>query len=434
MNVDYLAPLIYERDRWQAMADQAGSLLWITDATGHFTGFNAAWLRWRGRQIHQEVGPGWMDGLHPDDGQFWQTTFTEHFTRRRPFETQIRLARADGHYNLVSVSARPWSEADGEFGGFVGSAEVETPPPDLDPTQNGDLYRATIEALHEGVVVTDAQGRFLTVNEAAALFLGQSRASLIGNELSNATASLDMLDEHGVSVPFEHRPTVTARRSRHPVSGQLLGWHVPSLGLRWFTFNSRPLLSAEGSVTAVVTSFLDVTVQKHAADNARHEARHDPLTGLVNRWGLRDVVRQVLERTPRQGDHVALLYCDLDNFKDVNDRLGHAAGDELLRNVARRIRSCLRSGDVVARIGGDEVVAVLDDVDGLEGALAAADKIRRAVARPCALSNATVEPHLSIGVALLPSFEDFDTALNRADEAMYVAKAQGRNRVISLDS
>lgn len=433
MNTGYLAPLIYERDRWQAMADHAADLLWITDALGDFTGFNAAWLRWRGRKIHQEVGPGWLDGLHPDDHSGWLTTFSEHFEQRCPFETQIRLARADGHYKLVTVSARPWSEADGEFAGFVGSVRIEAPPPALDPTRNADLYRATIEALHEGVVVTDGQGRFLTVNEAAALFLGHPRASLIGNELSTCTASLDMVDEHGVSVPFEQRPTVTARRSRHPVSGQLLGWHVPGRGLRWFSFNSRPLLSPEGSVTAVVTSFLDVTVQKHAADNARHEARHDPLTGLVNRWGLRDVVRQVLDRTPRQGDHVALLYCDLDNFKEVNDRLGHAAGDELLRNVAQRIRSCVRSGDIVARIGGDEVVAVLDEVDGLAGALAAADKVRLAVARPCALTNATVEPHLSIGVALLPSFDDFDSALNRADEAMYAAKAQGRNRVISLD-
>jgi PAS domain S-box-containing protein len=236
-----------------------------------------------------------------------------------------------------------------------------------------DLYRATIEALQEGVVVSDADGRFLTVNEAAARYIGQPRASLIGNDLTIRTHSLEVIDENGALVPAEERPTATARRQRSPVSGQLLGWPVQGRGLCWFSVNSRPLLSSEGSVTAVVTSFLDVTAQKHAADNARHEARHDALTGLVNRWGLRDVVRQVLERTPRQGEEVALLYCDLDKFKDVNDSLGHAAGDELLREVAQRVRTCVRSSDIVARIGGDEVVAVLDGVSGLEGAMTAAE-------------------------------------------------------------
>jgi diguanylate cyclase (GGDEF)-like protein len=185
-------------------------------------------------------------------------------------------------------------------------------------------------------------------------------------------------------------------------------------------------------LSAVVTSFLDVTAQKHAADSARHEARHDALTGLVNRWGLRDVVRQVLDRSPRRGDDVALLYCDLDNFKQVNDRFGHAVGDALLQEVARRIQASTRSGDIVARIGGDEVVVVLDAVHGLQAATLVAEKIRNDVARPITLRSTTVIPHLSIGVALLPDYEAFDDALNLADEAMYAAKAAGRNRVVTL--
>lgn len=433
MSTTSLAPLIYERDRWQAMADQAGCMLWTTDTEGVFIGFNAVWLQWRGREEFQEVGTGWLDGLHPDDQQFWQTLFADHVTRREPLSTQIRLRRADGSYHLVSTTAQPWFEADGAFAGFVGAGRVEAAPPSPDPARDSDLYRATIEALQEGVVVTDPEGRFLTVNDAAAMFIGQSKAQLLGQELRKQTASIHVIDEHGVPVAPDRRPTVTARRSRTPVSGQLLGWQVEGQGLRWFSVNSRPLLSPEGSVTAVVTSFLDVTVQKHAADNARHEARHDALTGLVNRWGLRDVVRQVLERTARQGEQVAVLYCDLDNFKEVNDSFGHAAGDELLREVAHRIRSCVRSGDVVARIGGDEVVAVLDGVNGLDAAMIAAEKIRMAVARPIPGVHRTLVPHLSIGVAILPSIDEFDETLNRADEAMYAAKAAGRNRVVTLD-
>lgn len=391
MNLD---PLIQDRDRWQAMANQSESPLWVTDSGGAFTGFNAAWLRWRGREEHQEVGTGWMDGLHPDDRQFWRSTFGDHLSRREPFSTPIRLRRADGQYDPVSVAAEPWFEASGEFAGFVGTANVDARSGATDPGKDSDLYRATIDALQEGVIVTDFEGRLVTVNEAAAVFFGSTRDSLLGQDLAARTRDLDVLDEHGAFMPVERRPTVIARRTRQPVSAHHLGWNVENRGLCWFTVNSRPLLSPEGRVTAVVTSFLDVTVQKHAADNARHEARHDALTGLMNRWGLLDVVRQVLDRTPRQGDQVALLYCDLDNFKEVNDSLGHAAGDELLREVAHRIGSCVRSSDVVARIGGDEVVAVLDGVNGLQGALSAAEKIRSGVARPCGLSNAVIVPHL----------------------------------------
>lgn len=433
MNADPLAPVTQDRDRWQAMADQADCLLWITDIHGQLTGFNAAWLRWRGRDPQREVGTGWLDGVHPDDLQLWQTIFKRHFERRQPFATQFRLRRADGEYGLMSVSARPWHEVDGTFGGFVGRCELEAPLTASDSGPTEDLYRTTIEALQEGVTVSDAQGRFITVNEAAAVFLGKDRDALIGLDTGLCTSHLDVIDEHGVAVPADQHPTITARRTRRPVSGSILGWHTDGLDLRWFSVNSRPLLTPEGDLTAVVTSFMDVTAQKHAADNARHEARHDALTGLVNRWGLRDVVRGVLERTPRRGEQVALLYCDLDNFKEVNDTFGHAAGDELLSEVAHRIRSCVRSGDVVARIGGDEVVAVLDAVTDLDGALVAAQKVLAAVARPCTLGTAVVVPQLSIGVAMLPSFGEFDETLNRADEAMYAAKAAGRNRVMTLD-
>jgi diguanylate cyclase (GGDEF)-like protein len=130
---------------------------------------------------------------------------------------------------------------------------------------------------------------------------------------------------------------------------------------------------------------------------------------------------------------VALLYCDLDHFKQFNDSLGHAGGDELLQIVAARINGAVRSSDVVARIGGDEVVVILDEVHGIDGAMTAAEKVRASVSRAVTIRGREIVPHLSIGVALLPSFDDFDETLNRADEAMYAAKEAGRNRCVTLD-
>lgn len=434
MNDTYLAPLIYERDRWQAMADQAHSPVWITDATGEVTGFNRAWLTWRGRSLEAELNGGWRDGLHPDDLHFFTDSVRDHLPDRTSMRVQIRLRESTGLFTPVVVTGDPWHEADGTFGGFAFAAvPVAADQQPWHPTSTNDLYEATIEALQEGVVVTDEDGRLLAINEAASILLGLDRERVLGQLQADAVAHIEVIDEGGHPVPATLLPTAVARRTRRPVSGALLAWHVGDMGLRWFTVNSRPLLTEESAVTAVVTSFLDVTAQKHAADNARHEARHDALTGLVNRWGLLDVVRKVVERAPRTGEDVALAYCDVDNFKGVNDSLGHAAGDELLRTVAGRIKATVRSSDIVARVGGDEVVVVMDDVDGLSSALTVAEKIRANVARPISLRGQEITPHLSVGVAMLPSIDDFDEALNRADEAMYAAKAAGRNRVMTFD-
>lgn len=431
MKTDDVAALVQDRDRWQAMADQSPALLWITDADGEVCGFNRSWLSWRGRRLDEERGGGWREALHPEDAPFWESHFQLHLRQRRPFTTTVRLRSANGHFVTVTVSARPWPTSDATFGGYVCAGQTESSEVTLTPS--GDLYKATIEALQEGVVVTDERGLFIWVNEAARGYLNLHGRDVLGRELTTETGDIDVIDEQGRPMPSAQRPTATSRRTRKPVSSSMLGWHVGDLGLRWFTVNSRTLLGEDGQVTAVVTSFLDVTAQKHAADNARHEARHDALTGLVNRWGLPDVVREVLERTPRRGEDVALAYCDLDNFKTVNDSLGHAAGDELLRLVAARTRDRVRSSDVVARIGGDEIVIVLDGVDGLAGAMAAAEKVRASIARPGLIRGHLITPHVSIGVALLPSLDSLDETLARADEAMYEAKAAGRNRVVTLD-
>lgn len=409
----------------EAMVELSPALLWVVDTDGAIADCNSTWLLFRGRALEQERACLWTDVLHPMDRPGWDAAVSAH----QPLTAAVRLLVADGRYAPVSLTARPWFTGDDTFGGYTCVGQIG--PADSAPDSH--LYKATIEALQEGVVVTDDQGLLVWVNEAAHTFLQLDGRDVLGNPLMAETAGLVVVDEQGLEVAPPDRPTAVARRTRRPVSDRTLGWRVGERGLRWFSVNSRTLLDDDGRVTEVVTSFLDVTEQIRAADNARHEARHDALTGLVNRWGLPEVVRDVLERTPRSGEDVALAYCDLDDFKTVNDSLGHAAGDELLRLVADRTVRCVRSSDVVARIGGDEIVIVLDGVHGLAGALAAAEKVRACIARPSRIRGFELTPHGSIGVALLSSMETLDETLNRADEAMYEAKAAGRNRVMTLD-
>ncbi len=160
----------------------------------------------------------------------------------------------------------------------------------------------------------------------------------------------------------------------------------------------------------------------------RKLAFHDPLTGLPNRRLLRDRLQQVIRQAKRSGDRAAVLYLDLDRFKRINDTLGHEAGDALLREVAARLRRAVRQEDSICRVGGDEFVVLLREVDGAASAGRVAGKIIEALRQPVALADVQVTATSSIGIALIPEDSvDADDAIRRADQAMYVAKQQGRN-------
>jgi diguanylate cyclase (GGDEF)-like protein len=159
-----------------------------------------------------------------------------------------------------------------------------------------------------------------------------------------------------------------------------------------------------------------------------HRADHDPLTGLANRATLAERLRHALQRMKRSGGTVAVLFIDLDHLKHANDTLGHAAGDDLLRVTAARIDEALRPGDTVARFGGDEFVALCEDVTGPEDAMDVAERLRAILAEPIPLSGGVVQVTASIGVAL-PDRPDrsAEALLQAADRAMYEAKAAGRD-------
>ena len=161
-------------------------------------------------------------------------------------------------------------------------------------------------------------------------------------------------------------------------------------------------------------------------------ARTDELTGLANRKEVLDHLEQLLQ-SQRRGDRLlAVAFCDLDHFKEINDSQGHEAGDVLLRAVAERICGCVRRDDLVARFGGDELLVLLDGVDNLAQAMAVAEKIRLALLPPVPLGAGSVSITISIGVTLAQKGESVAALINRADQALYEAKSKGRNQVIPI--
>jgi diguanylate cyclase (GGDEF)-like protein len=269
-------------------------------------------------------------------------------------------------------------------------------------------------------------------NEAAAAIFGVSRPELLA--LPAETRFAHFLREDGTAWPPDELPAPATFATGESHHRTVIGVTLDD-ELRWLSCTTIPLRDAAGAVEYVVATFVDVTAERAAAERIAWRALHDELTGLANRALLYERLEGSLavRRGRERGGPYAILYCDLDGFKNVNDRYGHAVGDALLVAAAARLSGVMREHDLVARWGGDEFVVL---VDGLEGAalLEFGERLRRAIAAPFNLLDESGNPitlgiTLSVGVALAGS--SARTVIRSADLALYEAKRRGRNRVVN---
>ena len=293
-----------------------------------------------------------------------------------------------------------------------------------------NLVRGTLDSLLDPHVllraVRDPQGRiadfiFADANEAACRYNRLPREKLLGHRL------LDLLPAHaGTGMLDLYRRTIESGRPL--VLDDYLYPHDLLEEPRYYDIRAVKVGDA------LSYTWRDVTERHRQGEQLAARARTDELTNLLNRRGVFERLADLRGRTPRTGQDLAVLFVDFDKFKTINDTYGHAAGDEVLRVTADRVRSCLRhSDDLGARVGGDEMMIVLHGVHGLHDAVAVAEKLRARAARPIPVNGTRLSATVSIGVTLAHPGESTDALVARADEAMYRAKQQGRNQVITID-
>lgn len=197
----------------------------------------------------------------------------------------------------------------------------------------------------------------------------------------------------------------------------------------WVQTSKVPLRNSDDDIIGVLATYTDITERKQAEQTIAFQANYDELTKLPNRRLFQDRLDQQTKHAIRHGTRLALLLLDLDDFKEVNDSLGHSAGDELLCNIAARLQDCMRQTDTVARLGGDEFIVLLSDLSNDTSALEVAEKILAALAKPMQLQNQVLHLTVSIGITLFPDdTESLEDLLKNVDQAMYSAKQQGRNQ------
>ena len=279
----------------------------------------------------------------------------------------------------------------------------------------------------DGIVVYDHALRYVVWNPAMERLTGLSAAEVLGR---SALELFPHLRSQGIDRLLERvlaGETVQTGDTPYQVS------QTDRSG--WTAATYTPHYDSRGTIDGVIGIIRDSTERKQMEDALAHQAWHDPLTGLPNRARFQAQLERILASADRPASHVAVLFVDLDNFKVINDSLGHQAGDALLVEVAGRLKACVRAGDTVARLGGDEFTVLLEAVDREAEATAAAERIAEALHAPIHVAGRDVFIGASIGVALsAPHDAHTDTLLRNVDLAMYQAKAAGKARFAIFDA
>jgi diguanylate cyclase (GGDEF)-like protein len=243
------------------------------------------------------------------------------------------------------------------------------------------------------------------------------------NELMNQTSLIKKLEEQEATiVSLEHALQVCKKEHADNVASHKL-------------IQSQLREANQNLVIASIQAQTMVEVAEQAKSQMSHMAKHDTLTNLPNRLLLNDRLMQSMSFAKRYGHQVALIFLDLDHFKNINDSLGHAIGDLLLQSVAKRLQSCVRLSDTVSRYGGDEFVVLLSEVADGQDAITIAEKLKVAMIPPHHINGHMLHVTMSIGISLYPeSSKSFETLVRDADTAMYQAKKRGRNRYLLFTS
>jgi diguanylate cyclase (GGDEF)-like protein/PAS domain S-box-containing protein len=272
--------------------------------------------------------------------------------------------------------------------------------------------RAVLDSVDQGILTVNGAGCVESCNPAAERIFGYSAEEVLGVPVGALITGLP--DE--AWAPGARGAGAAAREAR--------GRRKNGVGLPLELHVSR--IELKGQALSIV-ALRDISQRKAAEEKMLHLASHDTLTGLANRNLLQDRTRQAILRAERSAQHVGVLFIDLDNFKTINDSLGHHVGDRLLQTVAQRVKGCLREGDTVARQGGDEFIVVLPGVARFEDIGMVAGKILQSVSAPYAIEGNELHTSASIGVAVYPEDgEDVEALMRHADIAMYHAKRAGR--------
>ena len=410
--------------RFRAMADNSADWIWFLDTRGRHTYSNDRVTALLGYGVQDFLALNVPALVHPEDLGLFSTTFQQAIARKEGWHNVVlRWRRSNGSYITLESSATPVFDTDGNLVGFQGADRdvTERLRAEAAVRESERRYRALFDASGEGIFILHGD-RYVDCNAAALHTLGCTREQVVGETPLRFSPELQP-DGYPSRARAEARIEAAYRGET-----QVFEWrHLRYDGTIFDAEVSLSRVDLEGE-PHLLAAMRDISERKQAEERIQFMAHHDALTGLPNRILLRDRFHQSQGFSERAGSKVALLFMDLDNFKVVNDTLGHAAGDQLLLAVVDKLTESIRETDTVSRQGGDEFIILLNGIQEMETVERIAGDILRRMMEPVSIEGHVLHTSGSIGIALYPQDgEDFDTLLLKADTAMYNAKEAGRN-------
>jgi diguanylate cyclase (GGDEF)-like protein/PAS domain S-box-containing protein len=408
--------------RIKTILDHVPQIIWSADANGAVDFLSKQSLGFFG----EALAPGdndWLKVLHPGDRERVAAEWAQCVASGGTYETEFRVLHRSGRYVWTLVRAIPERDPGGRIVRWYGTCT------DIDERvaaqqalhESEALSRSMIEASPDCIKLLDLDGNVLFINDAGCRALElQSPAALLG---SSWTKSL--------SPAFEAKARHALEQAKGGEIGRLTLFHPTMTGRpKWWDVVASPVPGENGSPGRVLVISRDITQQKQVEEQVVWTANHDSLTGLANRTLFQNRVAEAIAQARQARGSFALLLLDVDDFKRVNDTLGHDAGDKLLCAFADRLKAGSRADDLVARLGGDEFAVLLAGIGSAQEVEAAVDRLLGRLREPCVYGGRMLDCHASIGASIYPrDGADRTKLLKNADIALYAAKGAGRGNL-----
>jgi len=361
-----------------------------------------------------------LNVIHPEDRTLVDKVYADSIKNRMPYSIEYRLLLPDGRIKFVHERGETFYGLEGRELRSTGTVQdiSESKLAEQILRRESEKNLALLRNASDGIHILDIGGNLIEVSNSFCAMLGYRREEMIGMNFTQWDTQFPSAELPNIIMQlFEKQARYQFETSHRRKDGTIVDVEISCFPLE---LDGKPVM---------FNSSRDITQRKQMEEQIQNLAYFDPLTNLPNRRMLFDRLAHALSQAKRYQRSLAVMFLDLDNFKIINDTLGHDTGDELLKEVSARLSICVRTGDTVSRQGGDEFMIVLSEITHSDDAAQVADKIIKAINVPVRIADKTLTVSASIGIAVFPinGSDDSQELMKKADTAMYAAKAAGRN-------